>query len=60
MKDTKKEHGINWHEAFVGALQLELFEYRDYLEFRDEVSLTTKPLRIEPQPRPLGRRFQCT
>jgi hypothetical protein len=38
---------INWHEAFFGAIQLELFEYREYLEFRNEVSLTTKPLRID-------------
>jgi hypothetical protein len=37
---------VNWHAAFVEALQIELFDYRDVLEFHSEVQLTSEPLRI--------------
>jgi hypothetical protein len=38
---------INWHQAFYGALHLELDEYRSCLEFETEHQLTTEPLRID-------------
>jgi hypothetical protein len=38
---------IPWHPAFVQALQLELEDYADVLEFRTEQPLTTEPLRID-------------
>jgi hypothetical protein len=36
-----------WHDAFAQALEMELADYRDALEFRSEVELTTGPLRID-------------
>ncbi|MDR3197580.1 MAG: hypothetical protein LBU34_06880, partial [Planctomycetaceae bacterium] len=36
-----------WHPAFCGAMQLELNEYRDVLEFKDEYQLTKGPLRVD-------------
>ena len=41
-----KEH-IAWHPAFIEAIQAELEEYRDVLEFYAELPLTTEPLRID-------------
>ena len=38
---------IAWHPAFVQAIQLELEDYRDVLEFYAEYQLTTEPLRID-------------
>jgi hypothetical protein len=38
---------ISWHPAFVEALQMELYDYRDALEFHPEVSLTSEPLEID-------------
>jgi hypothetical protein len=38
---------IPWHPAFVQALQLELEDYADSLEFRAEYQLTSEPLRID-------------
>ena len=38
---------IAWHPAFVEALQMELEDYRDYLEFHPEYQLTSEPLRID-------------
>jgi len=38
---------IPWHPAFVEALQLELEDYKDVLEFHSELQLTTEPLRID-------------
>ena len=38
---------LSWHAAFVGAIQLELADYRDSLEFIPEFQLTTEPLRID-------------
>ncbi|MDR2757307.1 MAG: hypothetical protein LBC20_16535, partial [Planctomycetaceae bacterium] len=37
----------SWHPAFWGAMQLELKEYRDVLEFTSEYQLTSEPLRID-------------
>ncbi|GMO42178.1 MAG: hypothetical protein Pg6C_03510 [Treponemataceae bacterium] len=42
----KKEKTL-WHAAFVQALQLELEDYADALEFKAEYRLTTEPLRID-------------
>ena len=36
-----------WHPAFVQAMQAELFDYREYLEFRHEFPLTSAPLQID-------------
>jgi hypothetical protein len=36
-----------WHSAFVEALQMELRNYRDVLEFLVEFQLTDEPLRID-------------
>jgi len=38
---------ISWHPAFVEALQMELLEYQDVLEFHPEYQLTSEPLRID-------------
>ncbi|MCH3964283.1 MAG: hypothetical protein LKE46_08380 [Clostridium sp.] len=38
---------IKWHPAFAAAVQLELKEYRKYLEFVTEYQLTQEPLRID-------------
>ncbi|GMO43977.1 MAG: hypothetical protein Pg6C_05860 [Treponemataceae bacterium] len=38
---------IPWHPAFVQALQLELEDYADELEFKAEYQLTSEPLRID-------------
>ena len=38
---------IAWHPAFIQALQMELDEYRDILEFYVEFQLTYEPLKID-------------
>ncbi|MDR1351708.1 MAG: hypothetical protein LBK05_00380, partial [Treponema sp.] len=38
---------LQWHPAFLQALQLELIEYKNSLQFRYEYQLTTEPLRID-------------
>jgi hypothetical protein len=38
---------IPWHPAFVQAIQLELEQYRDVLEFISEYRLTAEPLEID-------------
>lgn len=43
MKDTK----IQWHPAFIAAMNLELKGYRDSLTFHKEYNLNTKPLEID-------------
>jgi len=52
MKSKKKQKllensQIPWHLAFIEALQLELEDYKDVLEFHSELQLTTEPLRID-------------
>ena len=37
----------HWHPAFLLAVQMELFDYRDSLEFKYEYQLTSEPLRID-------------
>jgi len=36
-----------WHPAFVDAIRMELFDYRDSLEFKSEHPLNEEPLRID-------------
>ena len=43
----KGSHYIQWHPAFIEALQLELKDYKDVLELYPEVQLTTGPLKID-------------
>lgn len=43
MKETK----IQWHPAFVSAMQLEFKEDREKLFFEKEHNLNTKPLQID-------------
>ncbi|MHC6179301.1 hypothetical protein ACYUJ6_05525 [Clostridium sp. JNZ X4-2] len=38
---------VKWHSAFAAAVQLELKEYRKYLEFITEYQFTDDPLRID-------------
>ena len=38
---------IAWHPAFIEAIQLELVEYKDYLEFHSELQLSSEPLKID-------------
>ena len=38
---------IQWHPAFVEAIQLELMAYKDSLEFLPEYQLTSGPLKID-------------
>jgi hypothetical protein len=38
---------IAWHPAFVEALQMELEDYLDFLEFFPEYQLSAEPLRID-------------
>jgi hypothetical protein len=37
----------DWHTAFVQALQMELREYQDILDFDDENKLNEEPLRVD-------------
>ena len=49
-KPERKENGstqIHWHPAFIAALQFELENYRNCLEFHTEYQLTAEPLRID-------------
>jgi hypothetical protein len=42
---------INWHPAFIEALQMELVAYKNVLEFYPEFQLTSAPgalLRLKP------------
>ena len=43
----QNEEGISWHPAFFEAIQMELDEYSQYLQFIAEYPLTTKPLQID-------------
>jgi hypothetical protein len=38
---------IKWHPAFFDAIQLELLDYRSFLEFLYEYQLTSEPLRVD-------------
>ena len=43
MEDKK----LQWHPAFQAALQIELEEDREFLEFQEEYNLNKKPLQID-------------
>ena len=50
--DTKKPgparpEKLQWHPAFLQALQLELLDYKNALQFNYEYQLTTEPLRVD-------------
>ena len=45
--ESSGEERIAWHPAFFEAIQLELQEYNQYLQFISEYQLTTEPLRID-------------
>jgi hypothetical protein len=38
---------LKWHPAFLQALQLELIDYKNSLQFKYEYQLTTEPLRVD-------------
>jgi len=44
-KDTDQK--LHWHPAFLQAIKVELIDFKDVLEFREEYYLTTEPLRID-------------
>jgi hypothetical protein len=44
---TKDHDGLDWHNAFLQAMKLELSDYQDSLEFRYEHPLASEPLRID-------------
>ncbi|MDR2733922.1 MAG: hypothetical protein LBC99_04675 [Spirochaetota bacterium] len=46
-KNPGKPEKLLWHQAFYDAIQLELFEYRNDLEYTFEHQLTSEPLRID-------------
>ena len=47
-KDEDSNHGkLKWHPTFLQAIQLELFEYREFLDFEYEYQLISEPLRID-------------
>jgi len=41
------EQPISWHTAFLEAIELELQEYKDILEFLPEFQLSSEPLKID-------------
>jgi len=49
LKKEKTKHAEKhyWHPAFLQAIQHELFDYLDFLEFKYEYQLTSEPLRID-------------
>jgi hypothetical protein len=44
---NKEDTRIPWHSAAVAALQLELEQYKDALQFLPEYQLSTEPLRVD-------------
>jgi len=45
--DSQDEERIAWHPAFYEAIQMELEEYGQDLQFISEYALNTEPLRID-------------
>ncbi|GHU02798.1 hypothetical protein FACS1894147_05510 [Spirochaetia bacterium] len=45
--NAEDSQNIAWHPAFFEAIQLELADYKDVLQFISEYQLTTEPLRID-------------
>ena len=46
-KLSGKKPIIDWHPAFIEAIQQELENFRDFLEFHHQFPLTTGPLKID-------------
>ena len=46
-KDDAADNKLQWHAAFLQAIQAELFDYRGALEFKHEYQLTSESLRID-------------
>jgi hypothetical protein len=46
-KPPEEEEGIPWHTAFFEAIQMELDEYSQDLQFISEFQLNTQPLKID-------------
>jgi hypothetical protein len=46
-RGDRRRGRLKWHPAFLQAMQMELFDYRDFLEFKYEHQLTAEPLRID-------------
>jgi len=46
-KPPEEEEGIPWHTAFFEAIQMELDEYSQDLQFIPEFQLNTQPLKID-------------
>jgi len=47
IKKPPEKEGIPWHTAFFEAIQMELDEYSQDLQFISEYPLNTEPLRID-------------
>jgi len=47
IENSPDEERTLWHPAFIEALQMELEEYHDALEFHPEFQLSSGPLRID-------------
>jgi hypothetical protein len=45
--DPERLEKLKWHPAFLQALQLELIDYKNSLQFNYEYQLTTEPLRVD-------------
>jgi hypothetical protein len=45
--DPDHPEKLRWHPAFLQALQLELIEYKNSLQFNYEYQLTTEPIRVD-------------
>ncbi|MDR1248488.1 MAG: hypothetical protein LBK63_04205 [Treponema sp.] len=43
---SNRPEKLKWHPAFLQALQLELMEYKNFLQFKYEYQLTAEPLRV--------------
>jgi hypothetical protein len=46
-KNSGKSEKLLWHQAFYDAIRLELYDYRNDLEYTFEHQLTTEPMRID-------------
>lgn len=46
-QNNTEQEKIQWHPAFVSAINLELAQDRQYLLFEKEYNLNTKPLEID-------------
>lgn len=42
-----KNQALQWHPGFQAAVQIELMEDREYLQFEKEYNLTEKPLMVD-------------